>query len=212
MIIFHKILFIVLSYIIGSIPFGLLLGKLKNVDLTKTGSNNIGASNATRVLGKKMGFLTYLLDLLKGALFVFLFRYEILPRDFMVISPLLYGVIATIGHSYSIFIGFKGGKGVSTGFGAVFAYLPIILFVAIPIFLLMIKKTKIASIGSLVSTTFAVITAVVFTILKHDFITNRDTDIYLTIGSLLIATLIYIKHIPNIKRLINKTENKLINN
>lgn len=209
MITFHKILFITLSYIIGSIPFGLLLGKIKNVDLRKTGSNNIGASNATRVLGKKIGILTYLLDLLKGALFVFLFRFEILPEKFMVLSPLLYGVIATLGHSYSIFIGFKGGKGVSTGFGAVFAYLPIII-IAIPIFLLVVKKTKIASIGSLVCTSCVVIISLIFTILKYDFITNLQTDIYLIFGTLIIAILIFIKHIPNIKRLINKTENTLI--
>lgn len=209
MITFHKILFITLSYIIGSIPFGLLLGKIKNVDLRKTGSNNIGASNATRVLGKKIGILTYLLDLLKGALFVFLFRFEILPEKFMVLSPLLYGVIATLGHSYSIFIGFKGGKGVSTGFGAVFAYLPIIIIV-IPIFLLVVKKTKIASIGSLVCTSCVVIISLIFTILKYDFITNLQTDIYLIFGTLIIAILIFIKHIPNIKRLINKTENTLI--
>ena len=89
-----KILFLVLAYLIGSVPFGYLIGRLKGHDLLKEGSKNIGATNAGRVLGKKYAILTYAFDMVKSFLFVFLFNYKILPVEWCVLNPMLYGLVA----------------------------------------------------------------------------------------------------------------------
>ena len=116
--------------------------------------------------------------MIKGALFVGLFRYKIIPETYMVLSPAIYGLLATIGHTFSIFVGFKGGKGVATGAGAIFAYLPITIFIGISSFLIVVLITKIASLGSLTAGTLSTITTIIFTLIGYDFITGLDIDIY----------------------------------
>ena len=86
-----KVLFCVLAYLIGSIPFGFIIGKIKGVDIRNEGSKNIGATNVGRIFGKKYALLTYFLDMLKGFLLVFLFNFKILPTDWCVLNPMLYG-------------------------------------------------------------------------------------------------------------------------
>lgn len=197
---------IILTYIIGSIPFGLLIAKTKNVDLTKEGSKNIGAANCGRVLGTKYAVLTFALDMIKGALLVVLFRFEIIPNKYMLLSPALYGVIAVIGHSFSIFLKFKGGKGVATGSGVLFAYLPILSIFSIVMFYIVIKKTKIAALGSLISGFFSTIIIIIFAILGKDYVLNIPIDYHIIYSSIIMYLLILYRHIPNIRRLINKNE------
>lgn len=207
MTIFLKILFLLLAYLIGSIPFGLVFAKSKKIDLRKEGSGNIGAANAGRILGKKYGYLTFALDMVKGSIFVILFRYQIIPSTYLVLSPALYGFVAIIGHTFSIFLKFEGGKAVATGAGFIFSYLPIAIPIGLIAFLIVFLKTRIASLGSLVSTIFVTILAIVFTIIGKDVLTGIDIDIYFAVFAFFTAVLIFIKHIPNIKRLINKNEN-----
>lgn len=207
MVIFLKILFLILAYLIGSVPFGLIISKLKNQDLREKGSCNIGAANAGRVLGKSYAALTFALDMFKGALFVILFRYKIIPSTYMVLSPSLYGFFACLGHCFPIYLKFKGGKGVATGAGCIFAYFPLLSIIALGVFFIVVRITKIAALGSLISGFILTIISIILSLIGYDFVLKIDVDIYMSIMNALIYIIIVIKHIPNIKRMINKNEN-----
>lgn len=206
MTIFLKILFIILAYLFGSIPFGLLIGKMKGIDIRQIGSKNIGSTNVGRALGKKYAVLTFCLDMLKGGLFVILFRYQIINQKYLVLDPALYGFIAMLGHSFPIFLKFKGGKAVATGAGLMFSYIPLLIPVGIITFLIVLKTTKLSSLGSLISTLLICISGVIFAIIGFDPLTNVSIKWYFIVFAILAMVLIYIKHIPNIKRLIKKEE------
>lgn len=206
--VFLKILFLLLAYLIGSIPFGFLICQIKDIDIRKVGSGNIGASNVRRALNKKYSALTFSCDFLKGAIFVILFRYNIIDSKYMVLDPSLYGFIAMIGHSFPIFLKFKGGKCVATGAGFIFSYLPLTLIIGLIAFVVILSITNIASISSLGATTLVTLTAIVFAIIGIDPITKIDISWVFGLFSFLALLLIFYRHIPNIKRLINKEELK----
>ena len=215
--IFLKILFIILAYLLGSIPFGFLLGKMKGVDLRTVGSKNIGATNAGRILGKKYAVITYILDMLKGAIFVLLFRFCIIPARFCVLNPILYGVVAVIGHSFSIFLKFNGGKSVSCGCGAVAGYAPILLPIMLIAFFIVKKASKLVSFSSLICTIITFVLTFVISLITKDFLIYGLNEYgfwaynYLfIIGTFIICLIVYLKHLSNIKRLI-KHEEKPIN-
>lgn len=213
-----KLLFIFLAYLIGSIPFGYIIGKLKGVDLTKEGSGNVGATNCGRVLGKKYAIIVFALDVLKSATLVFLFRFKILDFRFIVLSPLLYGFLACLGHSFSIFLNFKGGKAVATGCGLILGYAPFLFLLLLLVFLIVKLTTKLVSLGSLICTLIALIGITVFAIIGYDPSLRLLSDLDIVslntfpvgitdlICALLAGSLIFIKHAPNIKRLLSRTE------
>ena len=215
--IFIQILFIILAYLIGSIPFGFLVGKLKGIDIRKVGSKNIGATNTGRALGKKFAVLVYFLDMLKGALLVALFRYNIIPAEFCVLNPMLYGLLACLGHSFPIFLKFKGGKCVSCGNGAAAAYFPPLLLIAALTFLITVIITKMVSIGSMLGASAVFISALILSLVTEETMLNLNTipdafwpyNLWFIILTFLIVCLIIIKHTPNIKRIIAGTENKI---
>ena len=208
--IFLKILFLLLAYFVGSIPFGLLFSKLKGVDIRKVNSGNIGATNVGRALGPKYAVLTFIGDMLKGALFVVLFRYGIIPEDYMVLSPALYGIMAIIGHAFPIYLKFKGGKCVATSSGAVFAYIPLLFPIAVVCYFVTFIISEYSSLGSLVAAFVLSIISIIFTlVIKVDPLTQVEIDIYLLALILFGLTIIVIKHIPNIKRLIHHEEHKI---
>lgn len=207
MTIFLKVFFCILAYLIGSIPFGLIISKIKKTDLRDKGSHNIGAANAGRVLGKKYAVLTFIFDMFKGAIFVVLFRYKIIPQDYMVLSPSLYGLLACLGHCFPVFLNFKGGKAVATGSGVLFAYFPQMAIICILAFIIIVKITKIAALGSLISGLILTIISIIYACLSYDSLLKMDVDFYVGITAALIYLLILIKHIPNIKRMIAKKEN-----
>ena len=209
MTIFLKILFLLLAYLIGSIPFGLIICHTKGVDVRKVGSGNIGATNVKRALNIKYSALTFICDALKGALFVALFRYQIIPNTYMVLDPALYGFIAVVGHSYPIYLKFKGGKSVATGAGFVFAYLPLSIPIAVSSFFIILYSTKYVSVSSLATAIIILISSIIFTIIGFDPLTSISVSFYLPIFVLLSTIIIYIRHIPNIKRLMNGTESKI---
>ncbi|MDE6584263.1 MAG: glycerol-3-phosphate 1-O-acyltransferase PlsY, partial [Anaeroplasmataceae bacterium] len=147
-----SIILIILAYIIGSIPFGVVLGKLIcKKDIRQYGSKNIGTTNAIRVLGKKVGFLVFFCDVLKGAFVIILVK--VLTYTKAWINPeqvdlFLYGAAAILGHSFSIFLNFKGGKAVATSLGVVLVLTPIPAIACLIIFAIIFKTTKYVSLAS----------------------------------------------------------------
>ena len=216
---FFKILFIILAYLIGSIPFGFLFGKMKGIDIRTVGSKNIGATNTGRILGKKYAVLTYLLDMLKGAIFVVLFRFSILPHEWCVLSPMLYGFIAVVGHTFPIYLKFKGGKSVACSSGAVCGYFPLLLPLLLISFTIVKKISKLVSLASLISTFVAFIAILILSLATHQFLYAIDGVFYnpdynfwpfnmwYVIFAFCCSFIIFIRHSSNIKRIINHTEN-----
>ncbi len=208
------ILMLIISYIIGSIPFGLLLGKLiKHVDIREHGSKNIGTTNSIRVLGKKVGFLVFFCDVFKGMIMIIIIK--ILRNTGVYTTPvedIWFGVFAIVGHSFSIFLNFKGGKAVATSLGVILMICPLAGILCLITFYLVLKLTGYVSLAS----TFATITVFTTTWILHfvgidskNFIEYFINKIDLTTCILvsLMALLIILKHIKNYKRLINGTEN-----
>ncbi|MAH78780.1 MAG: glycerol-3-phosphate 1-O-acyltransferase [Rickettsiales bacterium TMED254] len=186
------IFYITISYILGSIPFGLILSKIfSKSDPRKHGSKNIGATNITRLNGWKLGFSTLLLDCLKSFIPVKLcFLYE---EKYI----LLIIIFVFIGHIFPLWLKFKGGKGIAVMIGILFGISYIYAFIFIFTWILIALIYKYSSLSAIISCTTIVI--VIFL--------NEDKSLTLTI--LILNLIILIKHMPNIKRLIDKTEPKI---
>lgn len=186
-------LFLLLAYLIGSIPFGFIVGRIFNVDITAKGSGNIGFTNVLRVLGPIPGTIVLILDLLKGTLATYLgILYLVDP--WLVVAC---GVMAILGHMFPIFLGFKGGKGAAIGLGVLLALAPDIFAIAAILVILVIALTRYVS---LASTTIPLVLAGLMYIL--------DRPLPYVIATTLVAVMMIIKHIPNIKRLLAGTERK----
>ncbi len=216
-IILLKIGFFFVAYLLGSIPSGLIIGRVfLKINLNEHGSKNIGASNAFRVMGIKLGLLTLFFDALKASvpvLFVkYLFPFLIsgFNTDFTLFNnifdyAIIYGLAAIFGHTFSMFLGFKGGKAVASSLGVVFTLTPYIGILALVVYFTTVFITKYASLGS----TFAALAVGTGTFLQfyiQDVLVNQT---FVLVVYFLMITFIIIKHIPNYKRLINKTESKL---
>ena len=191
---FYILLFI--SYLLGSIPFGLLISKMYGIDIRLHGSKNIGATNVYRILGKKLGLFTFFLDGLKGFLPTFLFPIIIGINDLDISA--LFGVTAIIGHSFSVFLKFKGGKGVATSTGMIIGVLPLIFFIGLLVWIILFLIFRYVSLASI----FGILTITICSWL------NNQSSLYLNILISLISILIIFLHRENIIRLINGTENK----
>lgn len=191
---FYILLFI--SYLLGSIPFGLLISKMYGIDIRLHGSKNIGATNVYRILGKKLGLFTFFLDGLKGFLPTFLFPIIIGINDLDISA--LFGVTAIIGHSFSVFLKFKGGKGVATSTGMIIGVLPFIFFIGLLVWIILFLIFRYVSLASI----FGILTITICSWL------NNQSSLYLNILISLISILIIFLHRENIIRLINGTENK----
>ncbi len=209
-----SVLLLVLSYILGSIPFGVIIGKkLKGIDIREHGSKNIGSTNAIRVLGKPVGYLVFLCDVFKGMAIIILVK--ILESCGLWISPidyLYYGALAIIGHSFSIFLNFKGGKAVATSLGVVLILSPLTAIACLIVFVIALFITGYVSIAS----TLATITVVTIGWILHFVGINPTNFLEYFIGNVslplallfsIMGLLIIIKHIKNYKRLLNGTEN-----
>lgn len=196
---------LIAAYLIGSIPFGFIIGKMKGIDIREQGSKNTGATNVGRILGYRYAVYTYLCDFAKGALIVSLFTLNIIPMEYVLFNPLFYGVITCIGHSYSIYLDFNGGKSVASASGVVFAYSWWIFLIAIAIFALIVLTTKYVSLGSIV----AAATIFVLSIILNLFSGNPHYDVYFPVSTCLMLLIIFIRHKSNINKLINNSENKI---
>ena len=193
----NNILIWIISYVLGSVPFGVLFASTQGIDLRKYGSENIGATNAARVLGKTLGSLTLLADTLKGWLTMSLASWVL--NDTTAIAGA--GLMVFLGHLFSIFLKFKGGKGVATGFGIHIYVMPEATFLAVGIFAFTLWISKYVSLSSIV----AAIALPIFGI----FLKAPLPYLY---ASLLIAMLVVFKHQSNIRRIINKTESRFPKN
>ena len=136
------ILLCLTTYLIGSIPFAYLYGKhIKKIDIREHGSKNVGATNALRVLGTKAGIIVLVLDILKGLLPVIFFS-KWIGENYSQFIPVLIGICAILGHTFTVFLKFKGGKGVATSAGVVLALDPIVCAIALLLFAIIVAITK----------------------------------------------------------------------
>ena len=194
-----KIFFLfIFSFIFGSVPFGYILCKIiKKIDIRKYGSGNIGATNVYRVCGGFLGFSVLFLDIIKGYIPVFI------SRNFLKFPPLILifvGLAAILGHTFSIFLKGKGGKGISTSFGVIIALFPKSAFFSFVIFLVVFLISNIVSISSITASFFLPIFIYIF----------YDKNIPLTIFGIIIFIFIIYTHKENIKRLKKREEKKII--
>lgn len=202
------ILFVIGTYLVGSIPFGYLIARWKGVDLFQAGSGNIGATNVGRVLGRKLGFLVFALDFAKGAIPVALAA--LCPLDvrtafgsedaFRVATALA----AFLGHLFPIALRFRGGKGVATGAGAVLVLMPFPTLIAMLIWLATVATYRMISLGSI----FAVLALSTARLLSVKLPFDGDA-IILTAFTLGGTALVILKHRGNIRRMVQGTENRL---
>lgn len=200
-----NLIFYILAYLIGSIPFGLLLAKtFAGVDIKKHGSKSIGATNVLRVvkqtnpsLAKKLGLATVILDAIKGTIILLIAQaYGVSEATLWTIA-----VLAVVGHCYSIYLGLEGGKGVATGLGVFLVLIPIPTLIGAIVWGFCAKVLKISSLSSLLGLIAVIIAAIIF---NNGLGVNSNAPMYL------ISFIIFYKHIPNIIRLIKKEELKAV--
>lgn len=183
-----------IGYLIGSIPFGVLAAKVKGVDIFKIGSGSMGTTNVIRACGLGYGIAVLILDILKGY-FSVLIALTYLTNEWLIV---LTGLFAMIGHSRSIFIRFRGGKSAATGTGILLA-LNWQIFLIVALIVLFFRQTSgYQSVASLVGSFFA---PVLFWLYKEP----QAYTIVVALG----AAFVWIKHIPNIKRLLSGQEGKI---
>lgn len=186
------ILKLALAYVIGSIPSGLIIGKtFYKKDLREYGSKNIGSTNAYRVLGIKGALAVFIGDALKGVIGVSLFKPE---PVLMVIG----GILAMVGHNWSLFLKFKGGKGVATGLGLLIVLVPKISLIVIAIWLVIVGISKYVSLGSIIA-------AISVPILMYVF----DKPLPFLMFGIVAAIFVVVRHKANIKRLLAGEELKV---
>jgi len=217
--IFILICLLPLGYVLGSIPFGLIVGKANGIDPRTAGSKNIGATNLGRLLGKKFFFIVFTLDLLKGFIPVaiasaIVHQISILDRDWhLFLAWLSVGAAAVLGHMFSLFLGFKGGKGVATSAGVMLGLFPYFTWPGIigtVVFLLVLKISRYVSLASMVG-------AAAFPIIYLAFGLGMGWPVFgaqlpLLLFGLLIPLMIIYRHRANIGRLRAGTESKIGNN
>jgi len=189
----REILLIIAAYLLGSIPTGLLLAKAAGVDIRSSGSGNIGATNVYRTLGRGVGILTLLGDCLKGAIPVVVAGYFGMSDSWIAAV----GLAAFLGHIYTVFLGFKGGKGVATALGVFLAVSPAAVGAALLIFAAVVWKWRYISLASITAAVAMPGMMAVF-----------DSRPPLVIMTVIVALLVVWKHRENIKRLREGTENK----
>ncbi len=183
------------SYLCGAIPFGWLIAKIKGINILEVGSGNIGATNAWRILGWKLGTLVFILDVIKGFLPTYL--------NFMVFESIqlacFTGILCIVGHSFSPFLNFKGGKGISTGLGVFLGICPIPTLAAFATFGIVLYLFRYVSLASMIAS----VCLPIYTLLM-----GYPTFLSVILSS--ISCLIIFRHRQNIQRIISGTESKIL--
>jgi acyl phosphate:glycerol-3-phosphate acyltransferase len=198
------ILFAVISYLLGAIPFGLIVARMKGVDIRKTGSGNIGATNVFRSVGKSLGILTFVLDMLKGfgpawcfpraAMLMFT-----IPESLALPLGLVCGCAAIAGHNWPVYLGFKGGKGVATSAGVLLGIAPLAVGVGVIVWIVMFLATRYVSVGSI----FAAVA-----VAGSSWWLYSKAGMLRPVALTILAALVVLRHKENIKRLLYGTENR----
>ncbi len=207
----ESVLYIVVAYLIGSVSFGYLTGRVNGIDLREYGSHNIGATNAARVLGRKWGLLVFVLDFLKGCLPV-LGVLMMQGRDVVGYSAeqvgLLLGVVVALvlGHTFTCFLGFRGGKGVATMAGCLVGAFPVVAGWAICAWVLMMLLTRYVSLSSMVAGMVMVVVAVMH-YGQADGVW-KPAEWMIPTALFFIMLLVIYRHRENLGRIVNGTEPK----
>lgn len=187
--------FVIFGYLLGAIPFGLLIGKMAGKDVRQEGSKNIGATNVSRLLGKKLGLLTLLCDLLKGFVPMIIASTCIPAVDGKLLWVVSCGVAAVLGHMYPVYLGFRGGKGVATGLGVFIFLSPVATLISLVIFICSVYFTGFVSVGSLAASGLIPL-----------WLWLLGKDVPVVTAAAVVAVFIWIKHYQNIGRLLRGEE------
>jgi glycerol-3-phosphate acyltransferase PlsY len=186
------VVLIIVSYLVGSIPFGYLAGRLKGIDLRRHGSGNIGTTNAFRVLGRWSGILVFFFDASKG------FFPALIGSHHAPFWGVAAGLAAVVGHNWSVFLGFRGGRGAATGMGASLAMFTRATIVSVLFWLLVILTTGYVSLGSILGAISVPVMTLIFGVPPIYYLFSLPT-----------VAMIVIRHLPNIRRLQNGTEPRI---
>ena len=191
------------SYLLGAVPFGLLLARLKGVDIRKVGSGNIGATNVLRSIGKPWGIATFACDALKG--FVPAAFFPIVGNHFgadfqsLEVWGVVCAVAAILGHNFPIYLGFKGGKGVATSAGALLGLAPLAVVIGLSIWAVFFFTLRYVSLASIVAAASVVVSA---------WVLYRSGSLLLPVVLTVLGSLVIARHHANIRRLLNGTESR----
>jgi glycerol-3-phosphate acyltransferase PlsY len=195
-----------LSYLIGSIPAGFLAGRIAGVDIRKTGSGNIGATNVTRVLGKRYGYPVFFADFCKGLGAVggstLLCRQLFVPANGCQLLQIVSAIFCVVGNAFPVWLKFRGGKGVATSAGVLFALTPLAAMVGVVVWVVTFKITHYVSVASIAAAIALPIAVGVITSLSH---TEGSALLYFTI---FLAAVVILRHRSNLSRLMRGTEQR----
>jgi glycerol-3-phosphate acyltransferase PlsY len=212
------ILLIIVSYLIGSIPFAYIIGKLfKDIDIREYGSGNLGSTNAFRVMGIPLGMLVQILDIAKGLIVVMsvsTFFYHnlpfrnITPFEDITVLKIIAGISAVLGHTFSAFVGFKGGKGINTALGMLISLSPVDVSISCGFFVIILLFSGYVSLGSVVASFIFPIAMFIRENIFNVEIYGYKTLIFFSIA---VSILLIYNHRSNIKRLLYGNENRFEN-
>jgi glycerol-3-phosphate acyltransferase PlsY len=203
----------ILSYLIGAIPSSLWVGKVyKKIDLRDYGSGNLGATNTFRILGWKAGIVVSLIDFMKGftaAFWISAIAVDAIPSVYSgwetaIFVQIYAGLMAVVGHMYSLFARFKGGKGVLTACGMLYAIEPVSISLALLVFITVLLSTRYVSVASI---TASILYPIFLLLLRYGFDYAIDGSLMVITAALAIT--IVVKHRSNIKRLLQGNENRI---
>ncbi len=194
----------IIAYLLGSVPFGLLISKAKGIDIREHGSGNIGATNVVRVLGWKWGLPVFILDILKGFLPTY-YVWNYTDADFYI--AIIVGILAILGHIFPVYLKFKGGKGVATGLGVFLGLSPLPTLGAVLIFVIMFLLTGYVSVGSLSAAFSLPIWILIYNYVKGEFYAY---PLYFVFVAILVSAFVFYTHRKNIKRLLNGEEMRIL--
>ena len=201
----YYLLAILLGYLIGSIPFGYLIGKARGIDITTLGSGRTGGTNVFRALGMKYGLMSGLLDVFKGVAAVLLAQYLLANNPDLIpgVAPALAGAFAVIGHNWSIFLGFRGGAGGATGAGALLALNPAVGLILIVVFVFLMVVLRYASVATMTIGIGSLLVLLLF------YLVGWHTPLGHLLFGVIVAAAITWSLRPNIKRLIAGNERRI---
>jgi acyl phosphate:glycerol-3-phosphate acyltransferase len=207
---------VILSYLVGSIPTGILITKaVKGIDIRNYGSGNAGGTNVMRVLGWKHGLLVILLDALKGVIAVVIIARlhygnipfeNITPFDDFTLVQIIAGIAAVVGHIWTVFASFRGGKGIATALGMLLILVTVDMLIAVGVFILVVTISRYVSLGSLLGAISVPLTLII----RENFF-NVNIQGYRTILPfvILVSLLVIFTHRKNVVRILNGQENRV---
>ena len=206
---------IILFYLVGSIPTSIIISKItKGIDIREHGSGNAGGTNVMRVLGWKQGLLVIILDALKGAFAVVVIArlhygglpfQNVSPFDDFTLVQIIAGIAAVIGHIWTVFAGFRGGKGIATALGMLIMIITVDMLVAVGIFILVVTISRYVSLGSILAALSIPITLIFRENILHNHIQSYGTILPFVVA---VSLLVVFTHRKNVIRLLNGTESK----